>query len=572
MFCTNCGKVLPNDSKFCPACGTSVDESSEKEECNAKAADSNILTEIPPEQGSNAPAANAENNIEKVIGKNSEYYLSEFQKIDTGEKAKFNWAAFFLSAYFCLYRKCGELFKKYFLVPLIIILVSCVLSGIGAIKFSLSIIAIAGIASAVGSIWMFVNSIRLGKSFNAAYYRHCKEILAKGDPKKYGTSIGTGILLAVILAVITIAVSSLSTLGILSPGTSENDYDESLLDGEYGVVADADLEEGYLYLNFNWNGPDTLKLYFSDDPTDVIETSYEIIPMDTEGMHSLRVFYDSQSEAIEFFQFYQLDENTYSVYFSDFFTDGAEASGVMVPFTEEYGFTSTSTATTNEGIDNIINTVPSWCTGTYYGDDIYSTVIFGNTAASPFDIHIYRLVDIQNCVITSQDDYIIEFTGDFDINVGSVSGTLESYSDGEDMTLTITASDWNMLPAGTTMEFYCDYRDPNYVESGSSNDICGIYVLPEIPANRLLVWECDDTIFLSMMNRKEILATASLASWELDHVNDCIAFTTYTIGSEEEISGYYAPSTATIEFWGSSDDSLLFACSFEGIFLKQSEG
>ena len=95
MFCTNCGKVLPNDSKFCPACGTSVDESSEKEECNAKAADSNILTEIPPEQGSNAPAANAENNIEKVIGKNSEYYLSEFQKIDTGEKAKFNWAAFF---------------------------------------------------------------------------------------------------------------------------------------------------------------------------------------------------------------------------------------------------------------------------------------------------------------------------------------------------------------------------------------------------------------------------------------------------------------------------------------------
>ena len=90
MFCTNCGKILPDDSKFCPACGASVDEFPKKEECNAKAADSNIFTEIPPAQEANAPTANDGNGIEKVIGKNSKYYLSEFQKIDTGEKAKFN--------------------------------------------------------------------------------------------------------------------------------------------------------------------------------------------------------------------------------------------------------------------------------------------------------------------------------------------------------------------------------------------------------------------------------------------------------------------------------------------------
>lgn len=590
MFCTNCGKQIADDAKFCPSCGIATTKTAQPPfESDFT---TNGATETPTTgpsvdkaavQQNDAPASKRQkadsarngipdaeqstgNSLETVIGKNSSYYLREFEKAESGEKCRFNWAAFFFSAFFCLYRKCGELFKKYFLIPIALVVAASVITAIGTATLSFAVMTVGGIISAAGSIWAFINCIRLGKNFNRLYYQHCKDLLTTGSRKQYGTSIISAVLLAVILVVLTSIVSVIATIGAFG-GVSDAREDRVLLNGEYGII-DPALPEEYLYLNFK-NG--SLQLYYSDDPEDVISVNYEIFPSDTEGMYSLDIYVDAQAERERFFDFCQLDENEFAVYFSDLITDGTEGSAIMVPFTEEYGFGNSSLDTSSTDIADVpsaVGSVPSWCSGLYYGDDIYSTITFRDDGTSMFDISIYRLVDIENCVITASDENSIEFTGEFNIDVGSVSGTLSNWGNG-DIELTITATDWDMLPVGTTMMFYYDYRDPNYISGNSAYDICGIYVLPEIPANRLAIWENDGTIFLAMTNRNETLATATLASWELDRVNDCTYFTTYTIGAEEEISGYYDPSVETLDFYGTSEDSLLSACSFNGTFFRQ---
>ena len=54
MFCTNCGKQIPNDSVFCEFCGTKID--------NAKAADEPVKMQPRPEK-----QANTEKHILKTI-------------------------------------------------------------------------------------------------------------------------------------------------------------------------------------------------------------------------------------------------------------------------------------------------------------------------------------------------------------------------------------------------------------------------------------------------------------------------------------------------------------------------
>ena len=109
MFCTNCGKKVPDESKFCPACGTFLYKEEEqitvkeqaptvkpspkpepkhKSEITEKQQAATILTteqEAPKiETGSYQQAAEATpssaDTIEDVIGKNAAYYLSEFRK------------------------------------------------------------------------------------------------------------------------------------------------------------------------------------------------------------------------------------------------------------------------------------------------------------------------------------------------------------------------------------------------------------------------------------------------------------------------------------------------------------
>lgn len=303
MFCTNCGKKLPDGTKFCSGCGTptvqkpvkkpiataersketsapiSVPEPITKPTTQpvpvspvAEPAASVPQHETPPDPmvSDNAevakPAVASEKShaetLEVVVRKNIPYYSQEFQKAEAGKKPKFNWAAFFFSAFFCLYRKCSELFKKYFLIPIVITLVAVILTTIGTSQFSLVLMSIGGIATFAGSVWAFVNCIRLGKNFNAAYYQHCQNALATGNAKKYGTAIGAPVLLFAVILLVSF-VAAIIPFANFSNDTNEmyNFLDEENvlpLSGKYSIVGDNLLRD--IVLDFDASQEDAVQM------------------------------------------------------------------------------------------------------------------------------------------------------------------------------------------------------------------------------------------------------------------------------------------------------------------------
>lgn len=241
-FCTKCGKPLVPDSKFCMYCGTPVNgeskeivsQESEVEEVkeSKKVESAEETAEVKPsqEQAAVSPQNIEEPNhsfesetatipdaevisekehetekqksreevwqqedftekesakLEDVIGKNADYYMAEFRKIDAGEKIKFNWAAFFLVFAFCFYRKCGHLAKKYFLIPVILTLLTAPIYAIGMATFEFSLYTAASVVGTVGGIWIFVNAILMGKTFNAKYYEHLQRVTEMKDEMRF---------------------------------------------------------------------------------------------------------------------------------------------------------------------------------------------------------------------------------------------------------------------------------------------------------------------------------------------------------------------------------------------------
>ena len=183
MFCPQCGNNLPDDAQFCGYCGASLVTSSvpekEKESIEPKQTISLEKAETIVPDNSDVKVENYDSvqttqpaDMRAVIGKNADYYLKEFAKIDAGGKASFNIAAFFLTLGFCLYRKCGrDIGKKYLLIPFVLYMASAILLVLGTVMISLTVMAIGGLLYGVGSIWLIVADIRLGLNFNSEYYK-----------------------------------------------------------------------------------------------------------------------------------------------------------------------------------------------------------------------------------------------------------------------------------------------------------------------------------------------------------------------------------------------------------------
>ena len=560
MFCTNCGKQVAEDAKFCPGCGTpilrSIQEPMEK----------TCAEEAPAIADSGGhPSADS---MQAVIGGNSAYYLREFEKIEQGEKAKFNWAAFFFGPFFCFYRKCGALFKKYFLLPVLLLAASGILTAVGTAAFSFAAVLLGGILSAAASLWLFISCILLGKHFNAAYATRCAARLAAGEHRKYGTSPGAAILFAALVAaaagILAAAAAIGMAAGLTGGGETSGTVYHATPDGDYAVLLGETPEDGYLYLSFNWNGPGTLRLYSSDDPTDVLELNYTLSPTDTSGVYALIVSSEEAGSAELLTLSFLDEEDQFAVSFSDWLTEGEDITGVMVPFTEEYGFSGQENAGAGQGTAAL----PAWCSGRYYGSDLYSDITF--TGAGTFEIFIYNLVEIENCTVTAQNEHEITFTGDFDIDVGVMQGTLSSY-DESSLTLTVLSSDWDYLPAGTVMEFYYDYPDETYsanIQTGGS-EICGIYASMDMAANRLFVWENGDNLYLSIRNRGTPLGIVEVTPFEMEWNSDVLYFSGGVISSGERVSGSYDPAIQAISLYLEEDTSQLSAYGVGGILAWQ---
>ena len=192
MFCTKCGTEIPDNADFCPHCG-----------CNTIRLDhikKDVSGQASSAQTNDSVLNDNEISLDElmpVVGENTDYYIKQFDRLQKGKKAEFNWSAFQYSIFLCSYRKCYELLKILAL-SLIPFVSGCFMITLSSIFELRNFFLIGGILLVGGLIWWLIASIWSGIVFNKKYYQHCLTTLSLGDTEKYGTSIKNAIISFVI--------------------------------------------------------------------------------------------------------------------------------------------------------------------------------------------------------------------------------------------------------------------------------------------------------------------------------------------------------------------------------------
>ena len=269
MFCRNCGKELVENALFCSRCGTKIEIVTENNLYSAMETElmeslgKNIVAEVEPfsekkdinaeviatvEVGYEKDVTDKNDIYRELIGKNAEYYITAFEKIRCGEKTKFMWSSLFVSLGLPLYRNCDDVAKKYYLIPYVLLLSSLVLMPCATLfGFStLSMVLLGGsyIVSVVGSVWMFVNAIRLGKTFPRLYQAQLDKTIeiynirtvadcAKVPEKQRKTNVKkvVAVCCALCALMVLLAVIGAVITGVgVSDGLTEYDYNQSDMD------------------------------------------------------------------------------------------------------------------------------------------------------------------------------------------------------------------------------------------------------------------------------------------------------------------------------------------------------
>lgn len=203
MFCHECGSKLSEGALFCQKCGAKVlIESSANQPLEA-----HVITEKTPIKVINntsgtvneqtEQAYNNEKQDNRVYGDDIKpYYREQFARIASGEKAKFNWAAFLLGPLNQLFNGCTKIFCRTFLPVYIALLANSLIGMVATQIFNFTLIAVSSVLSIVIALWSLVLSIINGFKFNEWYY---KDIL--NNPGKKRSRKGFWILLVSVIAV-----------------------------------------------------------------------------------------------------------------------------------------------------------------------------------------------------------------------------------------------------------------------------------------------------------------------------------------------------------------------------------
>ena len=243
-FCTQCGAKMPEDTKFCTECGAKFDSVNGTEQPET-------VKVLPHDKMTNTAAgvnlhekavlgqerASAD-AIDRIIAKNTEYYNSEFAKINSGSKSKFNWASFLLNPYHAAYRNMFTEWLKYagmfmFAVYIVLILGNIIYFASGNSAIYMASIVIAGI---FGIIYI-VRQLMFSFNFNGIYYDHLKKKLAVNDIRP-DISVVRAVILVVILNIVTAVLATATALffglAFITSSYSEADEEYYLNDDYYG--------------------------------------------------------------------------------------------------------------------------------------------------------------------------------------------------------------------------------------------------------------------------------------------------------------------------------------------------
>lgn len=214
MFCYKCGAQLEDRSIFCHKCGAKVLIEDVHQEVlisnnNMQKREESLLSEklhqsdiAMNEQNTELASAPEDNeNFKEAVVPNGEtekktdyaaqqaldnrtipdvksygdsikpYYCEQFDRIAHGEKAKFNWAAFFLNGWMQLYNGCTNVFCKTFLPWLLAYFIVSLVSIFNVMNFSMILMGITSVLGLLLGIGGFVLSIVNGFKFNEWFYQ-----------------------------------------------------------------------------------------------------------------------------------------------------------------------------------------------------------------------------------------------------------------------------------------------------------------------------------------------------------------------------------------------------------------
>lgn len=252
MYCHFCGKPLPENAAFCPHCGKALNEpTTAQQEAHDTTSSPGTAAPTQAPQASDHPAAEpkreqagatgsqegAQPTDEELIGRNVSYYLTQFAKLRQGEKASFNWAAFFLTFYHAAYRGPWKSWFSFMKIPLIGLIAGAVLGTVGALSAQLGVIAASSVVLLVFCILWFVWMIRYGFAFNRLYLAYVEKQRQAAQPKlgPSGKRLGIAIAIVIVFSILYTALSFATTMAVFGDLASGDSYEETLTLSEKGT-------------------------------------------------------------------------------------------------------------------------------------------------------------------------------------------------------------------------------------------------------------------------------------------------------------------------------------------------
>lgn len=271
MFCSQCGAKLPDNIRFCPNCGAAVEipnvdfpqtpqnsipdtpnsnpyyqqnQYNTMQQTGTQTAYSYEQTSSIPQQNTTPLFSNVQQSVpqayqtasvsqtpeeyrraqlRELIGKNAEYYMSEFDKLQRNESCRWNWASFFLGLYHSAYRNTWKEWIRRIIRPVILQIVSAVLAAVFAMQaiahhgyIVLTVLLLAVFGGSI--IWQLVTQILFAKNYNQIYYTYLQECLDGKRPRTVGTSGLRVFVCFCIIALLSGSGGKISTAIILSIG------------------------------------------------------------------------------------------------------------------------------------------------------------------------------------------------------------------------------------------------------------------------------------------------------------------------------------------------------------------